>query len=252
MNLDYDRGGEGPRLLVLLHGLGATRQVWEPLLSDAKRHWQGSWIAPDLRGHGRSAWATSYALGLHASDVADLITDAEKWSEIVVLGHSMGGAIALALCSGWFGVAPARAFGLGIKVAWSEEELEHLRKLSAAPIRTFATKEAAIERYLRVSGLVGLAATTSSLAEAGVTTNNEGWCLAADPAAASVGAPPMAAMLATAKCPVHLARGEKDVMVSHDQLTEFDRNTVSLPALGHNAMVEDPDAVWRWLHERLA
>jgi pimeloyl-ACP methyl ester carboxylesterase len=62
----------------------------------------------------------------------------------------------------------------------------------------------------------------------------------------------MRALLAAAQAPIHLARGEKDAMVSHDQLAEFDRETVSLAALGHNAMVEDPDAVWDWLHERLA
>jgi pimeloyl-ACP methyl ester carboxylesterase len=205
-----------------------------------------------LRGHGRSAHANSYALGLHAADVAQLVRDAGDWTEIVVLGHSMGGAVALALVSSWFGISPSHAFGLGVKVSWTPDELAQLSKLAAAPARSFDTKEAAIDRYLKVSGLIGLVAPGSPAAAAGVGPNGQGWRLAADPATASIGAPPMHALLAAAQSPIHLARGERDAMVSHDQLAEFDRMAVSLAALGHNAMVENPNAVWDWMHERLA
>src|SRR3954447_1116296 len=127
MKLEADCGGSGERLLVLLHGLGATRHVWQPMLQSAFTHWEGSWIAPDLRGHGASGAAANYALGCHASDVGELVSAPGSWSEIVVLGHSMGGAVALALASGWFGVKPVKVFGLGIKVAWSEEERAGMR-----------------------------------------------------------------------------------------------------------------------------
>ena len=68
MQLAFDRGGEGDRLLVLLHGHGATRHVWQPML-DANR-WNGAWLALDLRGHGASAHAESYSLTDHATDIA--------------------------------------------------------------------------------------------------------------------------------------------------------------------------------------
>src|SRR6202050_2928957 len=45
-------GGGGEPVLVLLHGLGATGDVWNgwrPLLA---RRWPGRWLAPDLPGHG--------------------------------------------------------------------------------------------------------------------------------------------------------------------------------------------------------
>jgi pimeloyl-ACP methyl ester carboxylesterase len=252
MKLDHDSGGAGSRLLVLLHGLGATRDVWQPLLANAERRWAGSWIAPDLRGHGRSAHAPGYALGLHASDVAEMIRPGDDWSEIVLVGHSMGGAIALALASGWFGFAPAHAFGLGIKVAWTVEELMQLGKMAAAPTRVFETENAAVERYLKVSGLHGLVAPNSTIAVAGIEKVEQGWRLAADPATASVGAPPMRAMLAAAQAHVHLARGETDGLVTLPQFLELDAEAFDLPGLGHNAMVQDPDAVWKWIDERLA
>lgn len=238
MRLDSDRGGSGDRLLVLLHGLGATRHVWQEML--ARNRWDGSWIAPDLRGHGASPHASSYALGLHAADVAETVAGA--WREIVVLGHSMGGAVALALASGWFGVQPARAHGLGIKCVWSADELAGLEKMAAAPVRWFATKEEAAARYFKVAGLP-----SSARAGTGIVEGENGWRLAADPATARVGPPPMQALLDAAAASIHLARGESDHMVSLDQLRAFDDGAVDIAGAGHNAMVEAPDAVWDWL-----
>ena len=244
MKLEHDRGGAGARLLVLLHGLGATRHVWRGFL-DAKR-WNGSWIAPDLRGHGASAHASSYSLGLHAADVAETIQALGHFDEIVVLGHSMGGVIALALASGWFGIAPARAFGLGIKVSWNDDERAGMAKMAGMPVKTFASKDEAIARYLKISGLAGFTAPHSEAAQAGIARAAEGWRPAFDPATASIGQPPMKELLAAAQAPIHLACGDADAMVTRDQMAAFDSDARSLPG-GHNVMVENPNAVWDWI-----
>ena len=250
MTLQADRGGTGDRLLVLLHGLGATRHVWEKMLADAGRRWRGRWVAPDLRGHGASAQAMSYALGLHASDVAELVLTSGSFREVVVVGHSMGGVIALALASGWFGIQPVYCFGLGIKVAWTADELARLGEMATAPPRAFATKDDAVARYLKSSGLTGLIPADSAAAQAGVATDDAGWRLAADPATASVGAPPMRALIDAAKESIHLARGASDPMVTLEQLRAFDPGAIDLPG-GHNAMVERPDAIWDWIERKL-
>ncbi|HEY8948397.1 MAG TPA: alpha/beta hydrolase [Rhizomicrobium sp.] len=244
MKLEHDRGGEGGRLLVLLHGLGATRHVWRRFL-DTQR-WNESWIAPDLRGHGASAHASSYAPGLHAADVAETIQSLGRFDEMIVLGHSMGGVIALALASGWFGIRPARAFGLGIKVSWNDEERTGMAKMAAMPVKSFADKNEAIVRYLKVSGLDGLATADSEAAQTGVVQTKDGWRLAFDPATASVGVPPMGELVAAAQAPIHLACGERDVMVTRAQMAEYDSDARSLPG-GHNVMVENPKAVWDWM-----
>ena len=123
------------------------------------RCWQraagtGRWIAPDLRGHGASAHARDYSLAEHAADIAELVDGTD---EIIVLGHSMGGAVALALASGKYGIAPSQVFGLGIKVAWNDDELAGMRKMAASQPRLFETRDEAVARYLKVSGLHGLA-----------------------------------------------------------------------------------------------
>ena len=55
----WDAGGEGEPLLVLLHGLGATRQVFRPMLEQAC--WKGRWLAIDLPGHGGSPPSCDYS-----------------------------------------------------------------------------------------------------------------------------------------------------------------------------------------------
>jgi pimeloyl-ACP methyl ester carboxylesterase len=162
----------------------------------------------------------------------------------------MGGAVALLLASGWFGLVPTRVFGLGIKVDWNEEERTKLREFAASPARTFTTKEEAVARYLKVSGLAGLVPPVLGIAQAGVIEENGTWRLAASPATASVEPPSMQALLGTAQCPVHLARGETDTLVTLDQLKTYDPDAVNL-AGGHNAMVEKPEALWAWLAGKL-
>lgn len=248
MKLAFDRGGNGSRLLVLLHGLGATRHVWTNFIAASR--WSGSWIAPDLRGHGASDHAADYSLNAHAGDVAELVRDAGEWNEIIALGHSMGGAIAMALACGAFGIVPKQVFGVGVKVAWNDDELAGMRKMAAMPVKFFAARDEAISRYLKVSGLSGLIAPDSPGAVAGVVQAQEGWRLAYDPATASIGAPPMKELREAARAPIHLARGATDAMISLAQLAMYDANARDLPG-GHNVMVENPRAVRDWVDESL-
>jgi len=232
-------GGHGDPLLVLLHGLGATGDVWEswrPLLA---RRWPGRWVAPDLPGHGGSPPLDGYTFGGFAAAVAAAIPAS---ADVVLFGHSLGGAVALALASGGFGV-PARAvIGLGIKVAWTGEELDRARAMAARPVTWFGSRDEAAARYLRVSGLAGLLPADDPAVDAGLRAQDGRWRLAADPGAFAVGAPDLAHWLAQAQAAVILARGELDPMNTDEQLAALGAATVTLPGLGHNAHVEDPEA----------
>jgi hypothetical protein len=121
--------------------------------------------------------------------------------------------------------------------------------MAAAPVRWFATKEEAVERYLKVSGLSGLVPPNSAGASAGVMQGDEGWRLATDPATGKVGPPPMRQLTEACRSPFHMGRGEVDPMVSREQLRGFDAGATDLAGLGHNAMVQDPEAIWRWIDE---
>lgn len=231
-------GGSGGPTLLLLHGLGATADVWagwRPLLAE---RWPGRWVAPDLPGHGGSAPLPRYSFGGLAAAVADLVEPGT-----VVLGHSLGGVVGLVLGTGWFGAPVDTVAGLGIKVAWTADELDRARALADRPPQSFATRDEAAARHLRVSGLAGLLPPDGEAVTAGLREDGAGWRLALDPRAFAVGAPDLPGLLAAARARVRLGRGETDPMVSDEQLAELRPDPVTLPGLGHNAHVEDPAAV---------
>ncbi|HXV94800.1 MAG TPA: alpha/beta hydrolase [Pseudonocardia sp.] len=225
-------GADGPAVL-LLHGLGATSDVWDGLAAELDGR---AWTAPDLPGHGGSAPLPEYTFAAVAAAVADLVDPAGT----VIVGHSFGGVVGLHLA----GRPGVRAVvGVGIKVAWTGEELARAAALAARAPRAFATRAEAVARHLRVAGLDGLVDPGSPAADAGVVAEGEGWRPALDPRAFGVGDPEVARLLAASPVPVVLARGEHDHMVSADQLAALVPDPVELPGLGHNAHVEAPAAL---------
>lgn len=240
-------GGSGGPVLVMLHGLGVHGGAWTPMAELAEARWPGRWIAPDLPGHGASPWTGAYGLDDHAGAVAGMLRAEDAADDVVVLGHSMGGAVGLALASGRHGVQPRRVLAFGVKVAWTPEEVRFLEGLAAATAKYFADRETAASRFLKVSGLAGLIDPASPVAASGIAQDEAGWRLAADPATASVGPPPMDRLMAEARCPVRLAAGAHDAISSVGDLSRWDPAAATLPGLGHSAMVEDPAAVWDWV-----
>ena len=230
-------GGSGAPLLVLLHGLGATGDVWSgwrPLLAE---RWPGRWVAPDLPGHGGSPPLDAYTFDGFAAAVAGIVPPGDR---VVVLGHSLGGVVGLALASGRFPVPVQAVIGLGIKVVWTGEDLDRAQALAHRPLTWFASRDEAAARYLRVSGLAGLLSAGDPAVDAGLSEQEGQWRLAMDPATFAVGAPDMAQLLARSQAPVTLARGEHDPMNTDEQLAQLGASTVTLPGLGHNAHVENP------------
>ncbi|MEV4544210.1 alpha/beta fold hydrolase [Micromonospora echinaurantiaca] len=233
------RDGRRP-LLLLLHGMGATGEVWLPWAPLLERRWAGRWLAPDLAGHGWSPSLPRYSFAGLAEQVAGGLKPGDR---LVVLGHSLGGVVGLALAARTAGLTVDAVVGLGIKAVWSPAELDRAAELAARPVTWFATRDEAARRYLKVAGLTGLFAPEHPVVEAGLRQVDGRWRLAMDPAAFAVGEPRLPALLAATDVPVLLARGERDPMVSDEQLKELGVPVVTLPGLGHNAHVEDPEAV---------
>lgn len=234
------RGGSDGPVLLLLHGLGATGAVWDGLAALLPDAWPGAWVAPDLPGHGRSAPLARYSFGGLAAEVAGLV---QPGGPFAVLGHSLGGAVALALGSGWFGGTPSAVAGVGVKVRWTAEELGRAAGLAGRPATVFPTRDEAADRALKVAGLAGLVTPEEALASGAVVPSESGWRLALDPAAFAVGAPDMEGMLRAVRASVVLAAGEHDPMSPLEHLQALVPDPLVLKGLGHNAHVEEPAAL---------
>jgi pimeloyl-ACP methyl ester carboxylesterase len=187
--------------LVLLHGLGATSDVWTAWRALLARRWPGRWLAPDPPGHGGSPPLAAYTFDGFAAAVAGLV---QPSSRVVVLGHSLCGVVGLTLASERSPVAVRAVIGLGIKVVWTEEDLERARAAAQRQPAWFASRDEAAARYLRVSGLAGLLPASDPAIDAGLREQDGRWRLAMDPGAFAVGAPDMAQLLARSQAPVTL------------------------------------------------
>jgi pimeloyl-ACP methyl ester carboxylesterase len=79
--------------VIFLHGAGCDHSVWQ--LPARWFAWHGrSVLAPDLPGHGRSEGAALATIAEAAKWVRRLM-DASRIESAMLIGHSMGGAIAL-------------------------------------------------------------------------------------------------------------------------------------------------------------
>ncbi|MBO9309394.1 MAG: alpha/beta fold hydrolase [Chloroflexi bacterium] len=136
MNLSYVEQGQGTPL-VLLHGFPFNSSLWQHQmrsLSDTCRV-----IAPDLRGFGRSEAAEdTYEMDLLARDVLRLL-DTLAIKKAVIMGHSMGGYVTLAL----WRLAAERFSALGLIAShvWadSDEQRQSRQQLIAQVIERGAT-----------------------------------------------------------------------------------------------------------------
>lgn len=242
----HEEHGAGAPTLLLVHGLGATGEVWRGVCELAAG-WPGTRVLVDLPGHGRSAHLPAYSYDLHARQLQLLL--GARPGPVVVAGHSMGGYVGILLAGARYGPEITAVIGLGIKVRWSDEDLEGLRRRAGQPVRWFATREEAAARYLRSVGLEGAADPAGAIVSSGIVEVDGRWRLAFDPAANGVGPLDMERQLAAARAEVTLARGAGDPMVSAADLAALGTEVRELPGLGHNAHVEDPAAVWRLIAE---
>lgn len=235
---------DGP-LAVLLHGLGATAEVYAGLERLLEDEWPGGWLTVDLAGHGRSGRAASYTFAAHADLLAPLLPFDR---DLVLVGHSLGGLVALELAPR---LPRARAVvAFSTKTRWPADQVAGMQALARKPPRRFATREQAAEQYLKQAGLTGLVKPTAPAVDAGLVAvdvaedgGEGGWQVAQDPATNDFGTPDPATQLAAVTCPVTLACGSLDPFVRREDLAELVPSPVVLPGLGHNPHVEDPHAI---------
>ncbi|GID97068.1 alpha/beta fold hydrolase [Amorphoplanes digitatis] len=255
--LAHERRGSGP-VLVLIHGLGSRRQVWEPIVGALARHREV--IALDLPGFGESpAWEPPRP-GLAPGSVdhlADLVADFLAGLGVEspeLAGNSLGGGIALelgrrGLARSVTAFAPVGFWGPAGR-RWCQAVLGGSRALSTAlsPAlpRIVATRPGRAALCSIFYGRPGRVSAVDCLDSARALSAAPGFAAArrafgvwrlpvgADPAGLSA-------------IPVTIAWGTRDLVLPHRRqarraLEELpDARHVLLPGCGHLPFADDPE-----------
>jgi pimeloyl-ACP methyl ester carboxylesterase len=123
--LSYIKVGEGPAM-VLLHGFPENGNLWRNIWPQLQKEF--TVIVPDIPGSGESRLATTSVTMEQLAEGVAQILDNESIEEVVVVGHSMGGYIALSFAH----LYKSRLKGLSLvhstATADSEEKKETRKK----------------------------------------------------------------------------------------------------------------------------
>jgi pimeloyl-ACP methyl ester carboxylesterase len=158
LRLHYaDWGNEAAPPLILIHGGADQCRSWDPVAQALQPHFHV--MAPDMRGHGDSEWATasSYSLSDYVYDLTRLIRSAAL-AQPAIVAHSMGGMIGLA----YAGTFPDRVSRLAVLDGMflpgspakpidqqMAEWIAQLDKLAERKARSFRSIAEAAERILQ-------------------------------------------------------------------------------------------------------
>jgi pimeloyl-ACP methyl ester carboxylesterase len=122
-----DDGGDGGIPVVFLHSFGGDSSHWASQLDHLRHHRRA--LAIDLRGHGKSARPKDldYSVGAFVRDL-EVVVDQLKLARFVLVGHSLGGAVANA----YAGKHPGRVAGLVLVGAPGKIPAEQSKQVMAS------------------------------------------------------------------------------------------------------------------------
>lgn len=243
--------GDGDAV-VLLHGFPFTHRIWDAAASAlAGEH---RVVAPDLRGMGASGvTAGPYLMEQLAGDLAAML-DALGIERATIVGHSLGGYVALAFAR-MYDARVARLALVASRLVADTPELAASRRELAARIEDEGTVEVALDRMLPRLLAPNNSAALLDVARAIARENNPaGLAAVLRGMALRDDAHDIAGELAM---PVTVIAGAEDPIVSIDEAGDIVRSfpnaeLVVLERVAHLPMLEDPLGLERALRELLA
>ena len=247
-------GAAGRPALVFLHYFGGSGRTWEPVMDAlAAAGWRC--VAPDLRGFGESPapgedW-TRYTVDTMAGDILGLIGEL-RLERFVVIGHSMGGKVALALAAR----QPAGLAGIAL-ISPSPPTPEPMEDAERARLLAGYGDADAIKKTLRKITACPL---RESLFDAAVADNLRASAPAWRAWLEHGSREDISAVVPHVKSPVRVAVGAKDQAITGDLVTReilaringTEALLKTVPDVGHLLPLEAPSDAVRFLLEAFA
>jgi pimeloyl-ACP methyl ester carboxylesterase len=249
----YLEKGSGKAVL-LLHGFGEAGWVWAEQMESLSGFCRV--IVPDLPGSGSSPANADFDKDLRIDDLAEAILALVNFLQIeklVVLGHSMGGYIALSMAA----KVPERLLGLGLVHSTAFEDSDEKKQVRQKAIRFIEENGSAAFLKTSIPGLYA-----AEFAQANPEKINAHIEAAQQSANASLIGYYVAMMsrksaielLVDNKTPLLFVMGTEDVaapMTDVLQQTGLSKKSYFhlLQGVGHMGMIEAPTAIKRYLSQ---
>ncbi len=234
---------------ILLHGARAHRGWWSAVVAELRARSLGA-IALDFSGNGDSGWRQSYSAELWAAE-ALAVAEREIGGPAVLVGHSMGGQVALAAAAEQ-PLAVSAAILLDTKIELPSAATGDLpRGIPARPLRLYPTREAAVGSFrLQPPQPLVDEPLLREVAARSVRQEEGGWCWKFDTAIAHRWTDAIIAGFARrVECPLWLIRGERsDLTSAHtaasiEALTGMPVPEVVIPEAHHHLLLDQPRLV---------
>lgn len=250
-------GTHTERPVLLLHGGSAHAHWWTfvvPALADRHRV-----LAVDLRGHGDSAWADppDYSIATHAADIVALAA-ALDLEQLCLVGHSLGGLVAIASADGLASRLAALAV-IDTAGRLGARSLRYLNALSHWPHPTYTSRAEGVRRFrlLPSAHAAGTAVREHVAAHALRATGDGTWTLKFDRRALALGQPiDLIPQLKAIDVPTLIVRGALSPHISPGMLGELHAllhrgSIVEIADAHHHVMLDAPEELGRVLADFL-
>jgi pimeloyl-ACP methyl ester carboxylesterase len=240
--------GKAPKI-VFLHGLGGSQSTWQMVLGELAERYRVAAI--DLPGHGQSDKSAPESIDYSVAGLTAAVTEAMtalKLTPAIVVGHSLGGAVAVQLALDpsalVVGLVLVNSAGLGSEIAG-----ELLDLMDQAPGRE--TARALLDLFFEDRRLVaerGIEEMAQNQLSPGAWVAQRAIAAAAfDRGEQRIG---LQARLGEVATPTLIAWGAKDrvIPLAHAVAAVSalpDAVLKVLPAVGHVPQVEDPSGLAR-------
>ncbi|MGZ5198019.1 MAG: alpha/beta fold hydrolase [Kaistella sp.] len=232
--------GKG-RVVVLLHGYLGSHEVWNSTTEDLSRSYRV--IAIDLPGHGETAnFGYAHSMELMAKCVK-AVMDHLRLKRFVIIGHSMGGYVALAFAD----LFPdsLRGFCLYHSTAYADSEekkKDRLRAVNAVKANRGIYTSSTIRNLFATKNLKYLKNEISFATKIAKGTSKQGIIAALH---GMKDRPRRDIILGLVEYPIMMVIGEHDNILPHEQLLEQaqtirNKTILYLEHDGHFGFLESP------------
>lgn len=241
--LTWGRSFPGVPDLLLAHGGAAHAHWWDhiaPALATGRRV-----VAIDYSGHGDSDHRPVYSLDGWADELAAVIAASGLAGPPAVIGHSMGGMIAVALAR-----RGETALSGAIIVDSPIEPSDPPPRPESDPVsfgnaRVYATADDAVKRFRPVPAQSMLDFVAKHIAETSLREVPGGWGWKFDPAFLNLaGEPPRT--LDGLSCPVVMILGQHGLLSDEARRAlraSEEAVVIEIPDAGHAIMLDQPQAL---------